>query len=39
VIAALAAVALLSEQISVRLITSAALIIGGIALAVVPRSR
>jgi drug/metabolite transporter (DMT)-like permease len=39
VIVALAAVMLLSEQISVRLVTSAALIVGGIALAVAPRSR
>jgi drug/metabolite transporter (DMT)-like permease len=39
VIAALAAVVFLSEHISVRLITSAALILGGIALAVVPRPR
>jgi drug/metabolite transporter (DMT)-like permease len=39
IIAALAAVVLLSEPISVRLITSAALILGGIALAIAPRSR
>ena len=39
VIAALAAVVFLSEHLSVRLITSAALILGGIALAIAPRSR
>ena len=39
VIAALAAIVFLSEHIGTRLMLSAALILGGIALAVVPRAR